>query len=415
MPGMLAKHGKTISLSSIFLGIGLIGLWLLTTNPDPDLPASTILVRSTGGLPVIFSADLRPGNILQAAGIRLYPGDQILVDGQRYKPDQEMIKTSNRIIQLIPSARVTLLDNGKEKVIFSSAPTLGQALWDAGYRLSQSDRIDPPLNTLLIGDLRAELRPALSINVVDGEKTSRIRTSANTVDSALAESGFSLTALDSTEPAPDQPIAAGQSIKILRNSQQIILTGKPLAFENEQVYKEELGQGKSEVVQAGENGLELLRERVTFTNGKEVDRKAEESVVIKNPVKQITNVGTKAVVQSVDIGAESLDYYRMEDVYVTSYSPCRQGYDHCSTGTASGTPLAKGVIAVTPAWYRIFAGTQIYIPGYGVGTVADTGGGIPGKYWIDLGYSEEDFVNWHQTVTVYFLNPAPANVPEVLP
>jgi len=415
MPGMLAKHGKTISLSSIFLGIGLIGLWLLTTNPDPDLPASTILVRSTGGLPVIFSADLRPGNILQAAGIRLYPGDQILVDGQRYKPDQEMIKTSNRIIQLIPSARVTLLDNGKEKVIFSSAPTLGQALWDAGYRLSQSDRIDPPLNTLLIGDLRAELRPALSINVVDGEKTSRIRTSANTVESALAESGFSLTALDSTEPAPDQPIAAGQSIKILRNSQQIILTGKPLAFENEQVYKEELGQGKSEVVQAGENGLELLRERVTFTNGKEVDRKAEESVVIKNPVKQITNVGTKAVVQSVDIGAESLDYYRMEDVYVTSYSPCRQGYDHCSTGTASGTPLAKGVIAVTPAWYRIFAGTQIYIPGYGVGTVADTGGGIPGKYWIDLGYSEEDFVNWHQTVTVYFLNPAPANVPEVLP
>ncbi len=415
MPGMLAKHGKTISLSSIFLGIGLIGLWLLTTNPDPDLPASTILVRSTGGLPVIFSADLRPGNILQAAGIRLYPGDQILVDGQRYKPDQEMIKTSNRIIQLIPSARVTLLDNGKEKVIFSSAPTLGQALWDAGYRLSQSDRIDPSLNTLLIGDLRAELRPALSINVVDGEKTSRIRTSANTVESALAESGFSLTALDSTEPAPDQPIAAGQSIKILRNSQQIILTGKPLAFENEQVYKEELGQGKSEVVQAGENGLELLRERVTFTNGKEVDRKAEGSVVIKNPVKQITNVGTKVVVRSVDIGAESLDYYRMEDVYVTSYSPCRQGYDHCSTGTASGTPLAKGVIAVTPAWYRIFAGTQIYIPGYGVGTVADTGGGIPGKYWIDLGYSEEDFVNWHQTVTVYFLNPAPANVPEVLP
>lgn len=415
MPGMLARHGKTISLSSIFLGIGLIGLWLLTTNPDPDLPASTILVRSTGGLPVIFSADLRPGNILQAAGIRLYPGDQILVDGQRYKPDQEMIKTSNRIIQIIPSARVTLLENGKEKVIFSSAPTLGQALWDAGYRLSQSDRIDPPLNTLLIGDLRAELRPAFSINVVDGEKTSRIRTSATTVESALAESGFSLTALDSTEPAPDQPIAAGQSIKILRNSQQIILTGKPLAFENEQVYKEELGQGKSEVVQAGENGLELLRERVTFTNGKEVDRKAEEAVVIKNPVKQITNVGTKAVVQSVDIGAESLDYYRTEDVYVTSYSPCRQGYDHCSTGTASGTPLSKGVIAVTPAWYRIFAGTRIYIPGYGVGTVADTGGGIPGKYWIDLGYGEEDFVNWHQTVTVYFLNPAPANVPEVLP
>ncbi len=415
MPDMLARHGKTISLSSIFLGIGLIGLWLLTTNPNPDLPASTILVRSTGGMPVVFSADLRPGNILQEAGIHLYPGDQILVDGQRYKPDQELIKTTNRVIQLIPSARVTLLENGREKIFFSSAATLGQALWDAGYRLSQSDRIDPPLDTLLVGDLRAELHPAIPVFVVDGGKTRRIRTSAATVEAALAESGYALTALDSTEPAADQPVPVGQSIQILRNNQQIILTGKSLAFENEQVYKEELGQGKSEVVQAGENGLEILRERVSFTNGKEVDRKIEGSVMVREPVKQITNVGTKAVVKNVDIGAESLDYYRVEDVYITSYSPCRQGYDHCSTGTASGTPLAKGVIAVTPAWYRIFAGTQIYIPGYGVGTVADTGGGIPGKYWIDLGYGEEDFVNWHQTVTVYFLNPAPANVPEVLP
>jgi 3D (Asp-Asp-Asp) domain-containing protein len=145
------------------------------------------------------------------------------------------------------------------------------------------------------------------------------------------------------------------------------------------------------------NGYELSRQKVFYTNGKETSRINEGSSVIKNPVKQITNVGSKAVVRSVDIGSQSLDYYRMEEVYVTSYSPCRQGYPDCRKSTASGTPLAKGVIAVTPQWYRIFAGTQIYIPGYGVGTVADTGGGIPGKYWIDLGYSEEDFVNWHQT------------------
>jgi len=415
MPDMLEKHGFTISLACMFLGIGLIGLWLLIYDPHSGQTSNTILVRSTGGLPAVYSADNRAGNILRKAGIRLFPGDRILVDGQSYQPDQKFLPAKNRVIQLIPSARVTLHQDGKQLTFLSSAPTLGQALWEAGYRLSNVDRVDPPLDTLLVGDMQVTLQSPQVVTVVDGLKNTQLYTSAATVEAALAEGGFGLTALDTTTPPGDQPVQSGGIIQITRNTEEMILTEKTLAFENEQVVKEEMDQGASEVVQNGENGLELSRERVIYVNGKETDRRVEGSIVLKEPVKQITNVGSKAVVRSVDIGPESLDYYRIEDVYATSYSPCRQGYDHCSTGTASGTPLAKGVIAVTQSWYKIFAGTQIYIPGYGVGTVADTGGGIPGKYWIDLGYGEDDFVNWHQTVTIYFLNPAPANVPEVLP
>ncbi|NMB56100.1 MAG: DUF348 domain-containing protein [Leptolinea sp.] len=415
MPDMLEKHGFTISLACMFLGIGLIGLWLLIYDPHSGQTPNTILVRSTGGLPAVYSADNRAGNILRKAGIRLFPGDRILVDGQSYQPDQEFLPAKDRVIQLIPSARVTLHQDGKQLTFLSSAPTLGQALWEAGYRLSNVDHIDPPLDTLLVGDMQVTLQSPQVVTVVDGYKNTQLYTSAATVEAALAEGGFGLTALDTTTPPGDQPVHSGGIIQITRNTEEMILTEKTLAFENEQVVKEEMDQGASEVVQKGENGLELSRERVIYVNGKETDRRAEGSIVLKEPVKQITNVGSKAVVRSVDIGPESLDYYRIEEVYATSYSPCRQGYDHCSTGTASGTPLAKGVIAVSQSWYKIFAGTQIYIPGYGVGTVADTGGGIPGKYWIDLGYGEEDFVNWHQTVTIYFLNPAPANVPEVLP
>jgi resuscitation-promoting factor RpfB len=415
MPDMLQKYGKNISLGSIFLGIGLIGIGLLSSNPTAGQTANTILVRSTGGLPPIFSADLRPGNILQKANIRLYPGDQILVDGQSYKPDQPLIAIKKRTIQIIPAARLTLNQNGKQKVIFSSAPTLGQALWDNGYRLTTVDRVSPSLDSLVAGDLQVDIQAARTVTVQDGKSKIVIHTAAEKVGDALAETGYALTALDSTDPAPDQPVPVGKAIQILHNTEEMVLTGKPIEFENEQVVIEEMDQGASEIVQQGENGLEVSRERVVYTNGKEVARHPEGTTILREPVKQITNVGSKAVVRSVDIGAESLDYYRMEEVYATSYSPCRQGYDHCSTGTASGTPLAKGVIAVTPQWYKIFGGTQVYIPGYGVGTIADTGGGIPGKYWIDLGFGEDDFVNWHQTVTIYFLNPAPANVPEVLP
>ncbi len=412
---MLEKHGFNISLASIFLGIGMIGIWLLMDDPAAGKTANTILVRSTGGLPSVYSTELIPGNILQKAGIRLFPSDRIFIDGQQYEPAQPVLAADERVIQFIPASHVTVEQGNRTVDITSSASTLGQALWEAGYRFSSTDRITPPLDTPLGGDIRVSLSASRFVTVQDGEKAFQIFTSAGTVEQALEETGFALTALDTSEPTGDQPVPSGQPIKIFRNIEFLELQEKIIAFEKEQIYKEEMDQGESEIIQEGENGLEVTRERVFITNGEETDRRSEGSRTLKEPVKQIANVGTNPVEYSVDTGSQSLDYYRIEDVYVTSYSPCRQGYDHCSTGTASGTPLAKGVIAVTPAWYKIFAGTQIYIPGYGIGTVADTGGGIPGKYWIDLGYGEEDFVNWHQTVTVYFLNPAPSFVPEVLP
>jgi hypothetical protein len=49
-----------------------------------------------------------------------------------------------------------------------------------------------------------------------------------------------------------------------------------------------------------------------------------------------------------------------------------------------------------------------------VGTIADTGGGIPGRKWIDLGYEDDDYVSWHNWVTVYFLTPVPEYIPYIL-
>ncbi len=70
---------------------------------------------------------------------------------------------------------------------------------------------------------------------------------------------------------------------------------------------------------------------------------------------------------------------------------------------------------MTGQWYYYSGFDQVYVPGYGTATIGDTGGGIPGRYWIDLGYSEEDYVSWHQYVTVYFLTPVPDRIMWVLP
>jgi 3D (Asp-Asp-Asp) domain-containing protein len=73
------------------------------------------------------------------------------------------------------------------------------------------------------------------------------------------------------------------------------------------------------------------------------------------------------------------------------------------------------VIAVASRWYSYLAGTGVYVPGYGFATVEDIGGGFPDRYWIDLGYSDDDFITWGDWVTLYFLTPVPVNIQYVLP
>ncbi len=51
-------------------------------------------------------------------------------------------------------------------------------------------------------------------------------------------------------------------------------------------------------------------------------------------------------------------------------------------------------------------GTRMYVPGYGFAEAADTGSGVRGRF-IDLGFDDFNYENWHMPVTVYFLTPAP--------
>jgi 3D (Asp-Asp-Asp) domain-containing protein len=59
-------------------------------------------------------------------------------------------------------------------------------------------------------------------------------------------------------------------------------------------------------------------------------------------------------------------------------------YSYCLTGrTASGRYTAPGIVAVDPAVIPL--GSKLYIPGYGWGVAADTGGAIVGNK-IDVWY-----------------------------
>lgn len=382
-----------------------------------DLARSTLISVWAYGQAVNFpSADRLPANLLALAGVRLFPGDRVLAGGRDIALDRALPDAPVLYLQVQPAAAFTLVENGTPRRLTSTAAGLGQALWENNAPLLPGDRSDLPLES--------DLRPGLSVTVerarrltvrVGGVELARA-SSAATVGAALADAGIALQGLDYAVPAEDSALPGDGQVRVVRVREEVLLTQSTLPFKTTYAPDPNADLDTRSLVQAGKMGVKMTRARVRYEDGVEVARSTEAEWTAALPVDQVMGMGTRVTVKQAQAeDGTSIEYWRAVQAYATSYSPCQQGLGRCSWATSSGTRLARGVVAVTLSWYRLFAGQRVYIPGYGFGVVADVGGGIPGRNWIDLGYSEEDYEQWGSVVTVYFLGPVPASSPPLLP
>lgn len=361
-----------------------------------------------------------PANLLAMAGVRLFPQDQVLVDGEEADLDARLSSDRPHSIQVKRAVLVQLKDGDQLKQFYTTATTLGQALERAGLQLHTADRIDPPAETALNGDqwrkpLHVEIKRSRRLQIQLQDRQIDLRSAAETTGAALAEAGITLQGLDYSQPASQDALPKDGKIKVVRVQERVLVEQEPLPFDTKLQPVDDLELDSRKVVQAGEFGLTARSVRIRYEDGQEVSRQVEDEWVARQPQTRIMGYGTQIKIRTLNTPDGPIQYWRAVQMYATSYSPCRIYNDHCDSYTALGETLRKGIVAMTNQWCRTTCGDQVYVPGYGVGTVADTGGGIPGRYWIDLGYSEEDYVSWHQNVTVYFLTPVPSNIMWVLP
>jgi 3D (Asp-Asp-Asp) domain-containing protein len=263
--------------------------------------------------------------------------------------------------------------------------------------------------------LKAQLSRAVSLQVTSGGQTVTIRSAAPTIGQALADACMPLEGLDYSTPAEDQPIPANGQVKVVHVREDISLVQTAIPYTTSYVPDPNTELDQSSVVTAGQYGIQVSRLSTRYEDGKQVSQKTDSSWVAKAPVAEERGYGTKVVVRTLDTPNGSIQYWRAITVYATSYSPCRSAASRCYYGTSNGMKVQQGVIGVTRTWYNLMEGQQLYVPGYGVGTIADTGGGISGQYWIDLAYSDDNYVEWGNNVTIYFLTPVPSSITYILP
>jgi uncharacterized protein YabE (DUF348 family) len=337
--------------------------------------------------------------------ISLAPSDQVLLAGQPVDPRQALAPHPEVLLS-VRRASTLRLSSGSPAELRTTAATLGQALWEEGIALRLGDRISAsltaPVSALAAGgdppEISLQVSRPVSIQTAAGEI--RLHTSALTVGEALAEAGLALQGLDYSQPASEEAIPAGGEIRLVRVLERVIVEQTLLEFETDYQPDPNTPIDTQKIIQTGEYGLTATRMRIRYEDGQEIARQEEAQWVSRPPVNRVVGYGTALVKRTVTTSdGATIEIWRELQMYATSYRP-----RETSNTTASGLPLKKGVAAIDTNY--IAFGTRMYVPGYGEALAADRGGGVKGR-WIDLGYSNEDYVNWHWWVTVYFLWPPP--------
>jgi uncharacterized protein YabE (DUF348 family) len=401
-------RSQDISLSPLDKIIPSKDAWLKDEETVTLLHAIPVQILADGVISTIYSPERTPSSLLTQAGVQMLPGDLLLSNGQSVDSSQFFPLNSQSIsLQVIRSIRYSLTTDGKTQTLNSTAPTLGSALWAAGYSLFTADQLIPSADTPLTPGLAATLTHSHQVTIHTQFEDVVIRTAATTIGDALEAANLSPQGLDYSLPAAADPIPPGREMRLVRVTEQVLVEQSPLPFETEYQPVSDLDLDSQSIIQAGEYGLTAQRVRVRYEDGQEVSRQVDSQWVASQPQPRIIGYGTQVVMQTTTVDGVTIQYWRVLNMYATSYHPSDVG-----DTTASGLPLKKGVAAVDTSIIPFY--TQMYVPGYGEVIAADIGGGVIGR-WIDLGYSDSDYVPWHQWVTVYFLWPPPDNIVWIIP
>ena len=401
---------KFIRILAIFPAILLSGCQSFSQKSVTVIDGENILIISATGD--------TPHDILSEAKITTQPEDRVFVNGIPQKLDEPILSTDAISLQLRRAVAVTLNTQQGSQIIKTSAMTVGEVLTENGISINSNDKIYPPLTAPVTDSMTITFISAQALTITSGETTINIFSAAGTVGEALAEAGIPLLGLDVSFPAENEPLPANGQIQVTRVTEAVIAEIQSIPFSIEETESTYVAFGQQDILQNGVDGAVMVRTRVRYENGVEVKRTEEEKTVLKEPVKQIVAKGTKIVLSPVG-GNAPYQYWYAAQMYATWYSPCNSGTGSCSYGTSSGARAGFGIVAVDYSIYPYLAGMKVYIPGYGLATIGDSGGGpivetafgVSRTQWIDLGYNDDAIGGLTGWVTVYFLEPAPAEIP----
>jgi uncharacterized protein YabE (DUF348 family)/3D (Asp-Asp-Asp) domain-containing protein len=290
-----------------------------------------------------------------------------------------------------PHVTFSVHQDGLTTSYSSALATVGEALAEAGVTVGPSDVVYPGQNSAMTPGLHVFVDHAITVNLIVGGEEEAVQTQAATVGELLEEQQVDVQDSDKLSKKVSTRLRDGMTIRVTTIREAVEYIDEPIPFRTVYTHDSALNRGEQAVRQAGKMGHLTKEYLVRRVDGQETKSELL-SETLTAPVDRIVAIGTRvppATQFSAGPGEEISCAGGTLRVWATWYTAASAGG---SGITRTGTGVYKGIIAVDPTVIPL--GTQMYVPGYGFGIAADTGGAIKGNK-IDLGYGANDVKDWH--------------------
>ncbi|WP_311771758.1 ubiquitin-like domain-containing protein [Cohnella lubricantis] len=188
---------------------------------------------------------------------------------------------------------VTVVDGGKSTVIKTRTSDVQSLLEESKIAVGPYDQISQPLNADLNNGSTIVIERAKGITLIADGMSKAEFTTARTVREALANLNVTLDTDDKLYPDPDTAVYDGMKIRVVRVEKKVFEAKYPVEFTVEKKNDASLLQGKLKQVQAGKEGLIVKKFEKVYEDGRLVSDRMVSKEVAQAAVPKIVAVGTK--------------------------------------------------------------------------------------------------------------------------
>lgn len=278
------------------------------------------------------------GDLLNRLNITLNPGDEVVPS------TSTQILQNNFQINIYRAHPVTVVENNQKVVIQTASNDPRVIAKEAGFTIYPQDYVtqNPNVNNLSVLGEEVIINPStpVQLNLYGNQVT--IRTHATTVGQLLSDEKIQTGKGNNVLPSLTTPITANMQILVVPVGQKLVATQQPIPFTVQQNPDPSLTFGTNSVAQAGVDGLELVVTDAT-TN------QQLQQVIVTQPTPEIINVGTAVPatasgnnidwLKSSDINPADYNYVDYIMTHESHWNPSDVSYNGCvGLGQSCGYP-----------------------------------------------------------------------------
>ncbi len=287
---LFTRPVETLTQSKALLGALVVGVVLAVAGSTLGYAAltSTVTVSLDGQSHEVTATGDTVGEVLAAEGVTVSDHDEVA-------PDIDEAVTDGTKISVRFGRPLELNVDGDSSTHWVTATDVGGALDELGRTYEGSDLSVSRSSELKRGGLSVEVLTPKKLAVKVGAKdVVKKEFTSLTVSEVLDEMGVRVDDDDLVKPRPGKQIEAGDRIEVTRiRVETKRVTDEPIDFGTVRRDDDSADAGDETVVTDGRPGARNVVYKSTYRNGKLVSTKSKSAKVVRKPVTEVIEVGTR--------------------------------------------------------------------------------------------------------------------------